>query len=527
MDLCNKYLHDYVNIYPPMNDYLLYKKYFKKKTILPNHYSKQYLKKDEDLFNKYNKLIKDKKNDLSKCEEILKYDLDFDKKVKFFESNDYLLDIEENLLFIYYDICINKLTPLVNKDDYNHVMNRLKTLSSITNDMIKILKKGIEKNIIINKLIINSFIKKAQSILDDEKISPKNVPNNIKKQFIEYIKKYIVNNIKKLYLFIINDYLKYCKDNLGLCLYKYGKKYYEEISKYNTLPNLTPDNIHDIGLRHLKNDLSLKSNLAKKIKVKDIDDHVYKNNKYYNNSDEIIKDLEKQRKMLYSKLNKYFYEDIDTLYDIKPIVEHNKNMTAYYTDLSKSTKDNGTFYINVFNPKKVSKYELLILSIHEGIPGHHYEGYLLFKSDKPDYIKNTLYSGYSEGWAFYCESLYDYNNDFEYYYSLQYRIERSLRLIIDTGIHYYGWNYDKCFDYMKKYLKYYSDEYIHDQILRYSSNPGQALTYLIGREVILHLKKDFMKKNNDIKAFHKIILDIGPCPLELFIKRFYENNLFF
>ena len=80
---------------------------------------------------------------------------------------------------------------------------------------------------------------------------------------------------------------------------------------------------------------------------------------------------------------------------------------------------------------------------------------------------------------------------------------------------------------MKKYLKYYSDEYIHDQILRYSSNPGQALTYVMGREVILHLKKDFMKKNNDIKAFHKIILDIGPCPLELFIKRFYENNLFF
>ena len=276
MDLCDKYLHDYINIYPPMNDYLLYKKFFKKKSILPNHYSKQYIKKDKDFFEKYNKLIKDKKNDLLKCEEILKYDLDFDKKVKFFESSEYLLDIEENLLFIYYDICINKLTPLVNKNDYNPVMNRLKTLSSITNDIIKILKKGIEKNIIINKLIINSFIKKAQSILDDKKISPKNVPNNIKKQFIEYIKKYIVNNIKKLYLFIINDYLKYSKDNLGLCSYKYGKKYYEEISKYNTLSNLRPDNIHDIGLRHLKNDLSLKSNLAKKLKVKDIDDHVYK-----------------------------------------------------------------------------------------------------------------------------------------------------------------------------------------------------------------------------------------------------------
>ena len=64
--------------------------------------------------------------------------------------------------------------------------------------------------------------------------------------------------------------------------------------------------------------------------------------------------------------------------------------------------------------------------------------------------------------------------------------------------------------------------FIKNQILRYSSNPGQALTYVMGREVILHLKKDFMKKNNDIKAFHKIILDIGPCQLDLLIKKFYE-----
>ena len=119
--------------------------------------------------------------------------------------------------------------------------------------------------------------------------------------------------------------------------------------------------------------------------------------------------------------------------------------------------------------------------------------------------------------------LAEYDNDFEYYYSLQYRIERSLRLIIDTGIHYFNWSYQKCFDYMKKYLKYYPDDYIRDQILRYSSNPGQALTYVTGREVILHLKKDFLKKNKDIKTFHKIILDIGPCQLDLLIKRFYEN----
>ena len=523
MDLCHKYLFDFVDIYPPMNDYLVYKKFLKRKGVLPNHLSKNYKSKEDKLIDKYKVDLK-KKKDISFCEEILKNELEYYKKIEFFKDGEYLLDINDNMLFMYYDICINKLPPLSIRGDYLAIMNRLKSLTSITNEMVKILEKGIKEKVVLNKIIVDSFLKKSQTILDD-KINPINVPRDLKSKFIKDIEKYIIKNIKKLYLFVINNYLKYCKVDLGLCSYKQGKKYYEHICKYETLSNLTPEIIHDLGLRHLKNDLNLKSKLAKKLKVDDIDDYVYKNNKFYKNSDEIIKDLKSQRDLMHSKLNKYFYQDIENLYDIKPIVEHNMNMSAYYTGPTKFKGENGTFYINIFNPDKISKYELLTLSIHEGIPGHHYEGYLLFKSDKSDYIKNTLYSGYSEGWAFYCESLYEYNNDFEYYYSLQYRIERSLRLIIDTGIHYFNWDYQKCFDYMKKYMKYYPDDYIKDQILRYSSNPGQALTYVIGREVILHLKKDFLKKNKDIKTFHKIILDIGPCQLDLLIKKFYENIL--
>ena len=520
MDLCNEYLHDNIKLYPPMNDYLQHTKFLKRKGILPNHLSNQFLKKSNDTNSKYLKDLKNKKK-LSFCEQILKYELEQDDKSAFFVCGYYLLDINDNLLFMYYEICINKLPPLSKKEDYISVMNRLKSLSSITNEMINILEKGIKEKVLLNKLIIDSFLKKSQSILDD-KINPKNVPKELKNKFIKFIDIYIIKNIKKLYLFVINKYLPHGIEDIGLCSYKQGKRYYENICKSETMSNLTPEIIHDMGLKYLNEDLNLKSKLAKKLKVNDIDDYVYKSNKFYNSPDEIIKDLKSQRSLMHSKLNKYFYQDIDVLYDIKPIVEHNMDMTAYYMGPDNYNKGKGTFYINILNPGKISKYELLVLSIHEGIPGHHYEGYLLYKSDKSDYIKNTLYSGYSEGWAFYCESLYEYNNDFEYYYSLQYRIERSLRLIIDTGIHYYNWGFDKCFDYMKKYLKYYPDEYIKDQILRYSSNPGQALTYVIGREVILHLKKDFMKNNTDIKSFHKIILDIGPCPLDLLIKRFYE-----
>ena len=520
MELCDKYLVDSININPPLNDYLLYAKYLKKQGVLPNYLSKKFNKKYVDLDQKYIKLLKDNK-DKSFCEQLLLHDLEYDEKLGRFSNGEYLLDISDNILFMYYDICMNKLHPLNTRKDYAMVMNRLKSISGITNDMIKILEKGIKNKVFINRIIIDSFLDKCRTILDD-KINPSHVPKDIKSKFIKMIEQSLIKNIKKLHDFVMDKYLSYSISKIGLCAYGGGKKHYEVICKSECLPNLTPEIIHKFGLTELKRDILLKKKLAEKMGCPDIDDYMFNHNKYYSSSKEIIVDLEKQRKLMYSKLSKYFYDDIKDLYDIKPIAEQNMDMTAYYMGPNKGNGGKGTFFINILHPEKISKYELMVLSIHEGVPGHHYENYLTYKSDKPDYIKNTLYSGYSEGWGLYCESLYEYT-DKEYYYSLQYRVERSLRLIIDTGIHYYGWDYDKCFGYMKKYFKYESDSFIHDQILRYSSDPGQALTYKIGEQVILYLKKEFMKKNSDIKAFHKIILDIGPCPLELLIEKFREN----
>ena len=81
--------------------------------------------------------------------------------------------------------------------------------------------------------------------------------------FIKSIDKYIIHNIKRLNTFVINEYLKHCIDDIGLCAYPGGKKYYEQICKKETLPNLTPEAIHQFGIQELK-DLALKKKLAKK-----------------------------------------------------------------------------------------------------------------------------------------------------------------------------------------------------------------------------------------------------------------------
>jgi len=155
------------------------------------------------------------------------------------------------------------------------------------------------------------------------------------------------------------------------------------------------------------------------------------------------------------------------------------------------------------------------------MPGHHYQLERLLK-DKgiPDYIKYNGCGSYIEGWGLYSENLYDYKKDIEKYHKLRYEILRAARLIIDTGIHYFEWDYEKC----KKFItKNTSKKEIHE-ILRYNSMPGQALTYKMGEQVILFLRDKYLEKDkNGLKDFNELILKQGPIPLDLLISEVKKN----
>ena len=201
------------------------------------------------------------------------------------------------------------------------------------------------------------------------------------------------------------------------------------------------------------------------------------------------------------------------MYLLKSIPKGNKSMSAYYQlpDLDNDTK--GTFYFNTFDLSKINKDELLVLSVHEGNPGHHYEYLYHNRNNKSLYKKFTTYSSYSEGWALYCELLTTPKDVYEYFWIIIYSLHRAIRLVIDTGIHWYGWSYEKSFLYMKERLPF-DDKMIKDEIYRYIDDPGQALCYTIGVLCIMKLRNKFLKKSQNIKLFHELILKIGPCRLD-------------
>ena len=138
------------------------------------------------------------------------------------------------------------------------------------------------------------------------------------------------------------------------------------------------------------------------------------------------------------------------------------------------------------------------------------------RSNKPYYLKFGD-EAYSEGWALYCENLGEYKDDYNYYFKLNYEILRSLRLILDPAIHYYGWNYDKCYNLLKENLPHFTDIQIEKSILRYMNDPGQAITYKIGEKAFLYTVNKLLNKGYNIKDIHQKILDYDVIPIEFFV----------
>ena len=191
---------------------------------------------------------------------------------------------------------------------------------------------------------------------------------------------------------------------------------------------------------------------------------------------------------------------------------------AYYINGDLVGNRDGIFYLNTRDVKHMLKSNCSALSKHEGIPGHHFHITYMNENKKiPLFIKTSNYTAFIEGWALYAENLGDYD-DIGYFGKLNSEMLRAIRLVVDTGIHYYNWDYKKCYNLFKKY-SIFPDSEIEAEIYRYVAIPGQALSYKIGELTILSLRKKYMKKHNNIKQFHKLVLENGQLPLEILINK--------
>lgn len=520
MEVCDKYLHELIKINPTLNDFFLFDEYLHLKHVLPIIYSEKHYQKLHALDLKYEKIL-EKKKDINLYDRILLRDIKNSIHVEIgYEIYMYMpINLNENLLVDYVTECSGNGSYLFEKrKDYLDFLKRLKSLPKITNEIISKMQTGMKKQICLPRKTVDRMIETLNDILKNKSYD-NNHPSK-PSTWKPSVEKYLVKSLETLNRFLIDEYYPFTKDDkLGLSQYKGGKVSYKNTIRYNTFESITPEEIAKLGYNELKRLLKEKERLQNVLKVDDIDlevkKHVFKDKK------SIIKSLKDIQKEHQTKLYpKYFHgEFLDKdLYKIKSLTKENKRYFAYYDQGDLKERNKGTFYINTFKPEIINKHELYVLSLHEGIPGHHLQTLKQKRLKTPYYLKlgdNT----YSEGWALYCENLGEYKDDYNYYYKIHYEILRSLRLIIDTGIHYYGWSYQKCFNLFKEYLPNYTDIQIDKAILRYMNDPGQAITYKIGEKAFLFTINNLLKQGYHIKDIHHKILNSVPMPIEFLVDK--------
>ena len=375
--------------------------------------------------------------------------------------------------------------PIINFDYANKELypknieflkSRIKDFDDIVDTYIMRMSEGIKKNITIPKIICKKIIKDLSKP--------------------EYKKRY-----KILLLFLKNKYLHNCQNKIGLCHLNGGKNMYKLLIRNYCKYYISPVTIHKYGIKEVKKLYSIlkKQKYPKKIYCKSIKELL---NLYKKNYQHIKNTI----------MPKYF--NYITKKECK-IIKINKSLEssmplAYYNELL------NTFYLNIKNLNLHEKNDILSLTMHETIPGHHYQFYYMAEKKLPLYkiygIDNTAFV---EGWALYSETLGPQNKG-----SITAQLFRAVRLVVDTGIHYYGWSFKKAFNYMKKYISY-SNEEIKMEIYRYISLPGQAVTYYLGKKYILKLRYLYVTKYNlgNIKDFHDFILEDGVVTFDYLMKK--------
>jgi uncharacterized protein (DUF885 family) len=234
---------------------------------------------------------------------------------------------------------------------------------------------------------------------------------------------------------------------------------------------------------------------------------------------------------------KYFGKLARTPYGVVPVPDEiaPNYTTASYNAGAVGGITGGAYWLNTYRLDQRPLYELTALTLHEAVPGHHHQNAISRELENvPKFRLGLYFSVYGEGWGLYSEKLgvemEMYQTPYENFGRLSYEMWRACRLVIDTGIHAFGWSREKAINYLSDNTSL-SAANVRAEVDRYISWPAQALSYKLGELKIWELRKRAEKllgENFDLREFHDTLLGNGALPLamvESSIERYIQANL--
>ena len=346
-------------------------------------------------------------------------------------------------------------------------------------------------------------------------------------QYTALISQQLVPAYKDLRDFIRDEYLPKTRSTVGIGALPDGAAWYAHLAKSQTTTDLTPAQIHQIGLdevarihaamRKTIKQLKFKGDLKAFFKFLDSDKRFI-----FKTEADLLAHYENLRKKVDPGAAKLFALQPRAGFEIRPVEAYRNKSAAggSYQSPSEDGTRPGIFYVNTYDLPSRKIWDAEDLYLHEAIPGHHFQ--IALQQELTDLPKFRRFGGatsYVEGWGLYAESLGKelgvYQDPYDYFGYLQNELWRAIRLVVDTGLHDKGWSRKQVISYMLKNSAQSETQAI-SEAERYMAIPGQALAYKIGelkiKELRLRAEKALGPKF-DIREFHDVVLRDGAVPL--------------
>jgi uncharacterized protein (DUF885 family) len=425
--------------------------------------------------------------------------------------------------------------------DYQNWIARLQAFDAYAAQTQALMAEGIKARITPPRVVMQrvSGQLKAQAVETVESSAfwevfaamPASIPDAEQARLREAGRKAIAESVlpayRRLSRFFDQHYLPACSKSIAATDLPDGQDYYAWVAQFFTTTELTPDAIHEIGLSEVARIRAEMEKVQQEVKF-DGDlgaffTHLRTDPRfYYDRPEALLEGYRAISKRIDPELVKVFRRLPRLPYGVRPIPGNiaPDTTTAYYQPGAADGSRAGYYYVNLYKPEVRPKWEMMALSLHEAVPGHHFQFALgLEMPEQPMFRRVAYVVAYGEGWALYAERLgYEmglYDDPYDRMGQLAYDMWRAVRLVVDTGMHAKGWSRQQAIDYFLANAPK-TEQDVVNEIDRYIAWPGQALAYKIGQLKISELRskaEQALGAKFDLRDFNDAVLATGSVPL--------------
>ncbi len=435
------------------------------------------------------------------------------------------------------------LHPFATVKDYDDWLERVNDYVIWVDQSIVSMRAGVAKGVVQPRIVMERVLPQLEPLtVADPAQSLFNRPvkqfpesftaqdrERLENAFAAAIRTQIAPAYQRLHAFIRDEYLSKTRATVGIASLPDGREWYAYLVKLQTTTDLTPEQIHEVGLKEVARirgemdrviaQVGFKGDLAAFFAHLRSDPRFY-----YSEPEQLLNGYRALKSQAAEAARRLFVIAPKADFEIRAVEEFRARSaaTASYQPATPDGARPGVFYVNTYDLKSRPRYTMQAVYLHEAVPGHHFQFSIQQELESlPRFRRFGGYTAYSEGWGLYSESLGKelgfYSDPYDYFGALGTEIFRAVRLVLDTGLHSKGWSREQAIEYLSANAPVGPSDAV-SEVERYIANPGQALAYKVGELKLKELRAraaERLGERFDLREFHSQVLTDGALPLDV------------